>query len=111
MFTHNLSMKLKPGNIVRYCCVCICGCCCRKHESYKVLDEVDATDKASKYAMIANADRPLDIIGFFSNDDLFLTVEDALSPNTKELLDGKTTIKVKKKMIHLLEPIESGSES
>ena len=66
IFSWNLRMQLSAINF----CKVVCKCCgCHRPETNQILDQTDYGDNNCKkaYAMIANSDRLLDIIGFFSN--------------------------------------------
>eukprot|EP01084_Bolivina_argentea_P105219 188357_1 len=99
LFTWHLTMKLGPGNLFQLCikcCSCHCIKCCvgdrievadqsilnglvrqltvAKMKSVAPIDENDETDiiirKNTEF--VAHEERPLDIIGFLANDQLFV---------------------------------------
>ena len=77
MFSWNLRMKLAPGNIKA-----LCMKACSKEDPENLRKEIYQAGNQSKskkqqsYYIIAHQDRPLDIIGYFSNDDLFLKMDE-----------------------------------
>ena len=77
MFSWNLRMKLAPKNIKE-----LCKKACSKQNSANLKKEIyqPAQKHTSKtqesYYIIAHQDRPLDIIGYFSNDELFLKINE-----------------------------------
>ena len=76
MFSWNLRMKVSPRNMK-----ILCKRCCSKRNSseqnkeiYSAADGRTGDKKSQAYYIIAHQDRPLDVIGYFSNDELFLRI-------------------------------------
>ena len=79
MFSWNLRMELGPGNVIALCK----KCCAKNHAenlrkeiSYSAQYQSALNGKSAAYYMIAHKTRPLDVIGYFSNDELFLEIDE-----------------------------------
>lgn len=73
-----LRMKLAPPNVYLLCR----KACCAKHDPSKMENEIYANDDGQKkkkhgaHYIIAHQSRPLDVIGYFSNHQLFLKIDE-----------------------------------
>ena len=76
LFSWNLRMKLAPSNVLTLCK----RACSRSAHPPMMLDQNndDAPHPHNKsaYFMMAHQNRPLDVIGYFSNDELFLRIDE-----------------------------------
>jgi len=81
MFSWNLRMKMAPSNVATLCRRA-CSCSRSRSQNLQTETEIDLAQRKNKkghddaYYIIAHQNRPLDVIGYFSNDELFLRIDE-----------------------------------